>query len=109
MSSSRIDNLFSSYCAVKALAASASASAPSDGRISLIALWDNEEIGSVSAHGAESNFLESVIERIAVAFKKEGESDTEVYGKCLAKSFLLSTDMVRPLFCFTWEGTDAWG
>lgn len=54
---SRIDNLFSSYCAVKALVASVSPGAGggstgetwgSDGRISLIALWDNEEVSTQS-------------------------------------------------------------
>lgn len=36
----------------------------------MIAMWDHEEIGSVSAHGAESNFIESVIERIAVGLAR---------------------------------------
>lgn len=53
----------------------------------------SEEVGSVSAYGAESNFIESAIERVAVAFKEEGESDTEAYQRTLASSYLLSTDM----------------
>lgn len=58
--------------------------------VSMIALFDNEEIGSVSAYGAESNFIESVIGRVAVALKSEGEGEVEAVRRCLAKSFLLS-------------------
>ncbi|GAA5902125.1 hypothetical protein JCM6882_006707 [Rhodosporidiobolus microsporus] len=93
--SARLDNLFSSYAALEGLIASSQSSAPSDGRVSMIALWDHEEIGSVSAFGAESNFLESVIERVAVAFKEDGESEAEAYQRTLASSFLLSTDVAH--------------
>ena len=88
--SPRLDNLFSSFAAVEGLIAScAPASWGSDGRISMIALWDNEEVGSVSAYGAQSNFIEATIERVAVAMKKDGESATEAYQRSLASSFLL--------------------
>lgn len=88
--SPRLDNLFSSFAAVSALCDSvASPEWGSDGRVAMIALWDNEEVGSVSAYGAESNFIESVLERVAVALKNEGESATEAYQRTLAKSFLL--------------------
>jgi aspartyl aminopeptidase len=88
--SPRLDNLFSSYAAVSALAASVEKEDwGHDGRVAMIALWDNEEVGSVSAYGAESNFIESVLERVAVALKMEEESATEAYQRTLAKSFLL--------------------
>ncbi|BGP36870.1 hypothetical protein JCM10449v2_000772 [Rhodotorula kratochvilovae] len=99
--SPRIDNLFSSYAALEALILSAESSAPSDGRVSMIALFDNEEVGSVSAYGAESNFIESVFERVAVALRDDGESEAEAYQRTLASSFLLSTDVghsVHPSF-----------
>ncbi|GAA6046689.1 hypothetical protein NBRC10513_001524 [Rhodotorula toruloides] len=89
----RVDNLFSSFAAVEALVLSTSSSAPSDGRVSMIALFDNEEVGSVSAYGAESNFIESVFERVSVAFKAEGESEAEAYQRTMASSYLLSTDV----------------
>lgn len=92
----RCDNLFSSFCAVEGIiAATADASAEDDGRVKMIALWDHEEIGSVSACGAESNFVDSVIARIASAFKGKAESDAEAYGRTLARSFLLSCDMAH--------------
>ncbi|KAK4699265.1 aspartyl aminopeptidase, partial [Phenoliferia sp. Uapishka_3] len=99
--SPRLDNLFSSFAAVEGLIAASRATSASDGRISMIALWDNEEVGSVSAYGAQSNFIESTIERVAVAMKKEDESTTEAYQRSLAASFLLSCDMghsVHPSF-----------
>ena len=88
--SPRVDNLFSSFAAVQALVASSQSSAPSDGRVSMIALFDNEEVGSVSAYGAESNFIESVFERVAVALKDENESEAEAFQRTMASSFLLS-------------------
>ncbi|GAA5980337.1 hypothetical protein JCM10908_001620 [Rhodotorula pacifica] len=91
--SPRVDNLFSSFAAVQALVASSQSSAPSDGRVSMIALFDNEEVGSVSAYGAESNFIESVFERVAVALKDEKESEAEAFQRTMASSFLLSTDV----------------
>lgn len=88
--SPRLDNLFSSYAAVAGLVRSVEASNwGSDGRVAMIALWDNEEVGSVSAYGAESNFIESVIERVAVGLKKDDESATEAYQRTLARSYLL--------------------
>ena len=60
----------------------------------MIALWDNEEVGSVSAYGAESNFIEAVIERVAVTLKKQDETATEAYQQTLAASFLLSCDKI---------------
>ncbi len=35
--------------------------------IRLISLFDNEEIGSTTAHGADSNLLESTLRRICSA------------------------------------------
>ncbi|CEQ38993.1 SPOSA6832_00476 [Sporobolomyces salmonicolor] len=91
--SPRIDNLFSSFAALQGLILASESPAPSDGRVSMIALFDHEEVGSVSAFGAESNFIESCIERVAVALKVEGESEAEAYQRTLASSFLLSSDV----------------
>lgn len=90
--SPRLDNLFSSYCAVEGLVA-ASSSPSNDGRVSMIALFDHEEVGSASAIGAESNFVESVLERVSVALKPSSESASDAYQRTLASSFLLSSDV----------------
>ncbi|MBP3437502.1 MAG: M18 family aminopeptidase [Clostridia bacterium] len=53
--------------------------------IPLLALFDSEEVGSRTMHGADSSFLNSVLERIALAL---GENP-----HCLlANSFLVSAD-----------------
>ncbi|KAM0748089.1 peptidase M18, aminopeptidase I [Meredithblackwellia eburnea MCA 4105] len=96
--SPRLDNLFSSFAAVEGIIASVAAEGwGEDGRVSMIALFDNEEVGSVSAYGAESNFIQSVIERVAVGFKKDGEEATEAIQRSIARSFLLSCDMGHSL------------
>lgn len=84
--SARLDNLFSSFCAVEGLADSLSAgNEVGEGAVRVIALWDNEEIGSTSAYGAESSFLENIMQRIV--------GDSRIYDQAIAKSYLLSCDM----------------
>jgi len=55
------------------------------------ALFDNEEIGSETRQGADSSFLENVLERIAlnIGFSREE------YLRILSKSFLISGDMAH--------------
>lgn len=82
--SPRLDNLCSTWCAMQALINSG-ASLDEDESIRCIALFDHEEIGSQSAHGAASNFLEAIISRLA----------QPAVFQCLASSFLLSADMAH--------------
>lgn len=98
----RFDNLFSTYCAIESLIESCREpdSLDSSSTVRTIACWDNEEIGSVSAHGAESNLLEAVLHRL-VALGYDGQASTassphSVLHTAIANSFLLSSDMVRP-------------
>ncbi|KAL7009908.1 hypothetical protein EMMF5_000816 [Cystobasidiomycetes sp. EMM_F5] len=83
--SARLDNLFSSFCAIEGLADAFKDGDVAEGAIPLIALYDHEEIGSVSANGAESNFLDAVIQRVT--------GDASAYDQALANSYLLSCDM----------------
>jgi aspartyl aminopeptidase len=53
-----------------------------------VILYDNEEVGSVSYQGAESNLLPSFVERIAGLKDYEGVG----YHQLLANSFLISAD-----------------
>ncbi|KAH9462991.1 hypothetical protein Pst134EA_015079 [Puccinia striiformis f. sp. tritici] len=94
--SPRLDNLFSSFAAIEALATSVEGDTNSkafheSGLIRTIALWDNEEIGSVSHQGAESNFLEAVLTRVSSAFVTT--PSPALTEQTLAASFLLSCDM----------------
>jgi aspartyl aminopeptidase len=58
--SARLDNLDMTYCAIQGLIESVRRSAPpldKDTAIRLVACFDHEEVGSVSAQGADSNLI----------------------------------------------------
>lgn len=77
--SARIDNLFSTYCAIRAAASIKDQDLVNSKTTRLICLFDHEEIGSVSAVGAESNFLESVIGRVTTALHSEAAEEEVVH------------------------------
>ncbi|ODN81683.1 hypothetical protein L202_02080 [Cryptococcus amylolentus CBS 6039] len=88
--SPRIDNLMTSFSTIEALCeAVQSANAADETNIRAVVLFDNEEVGSVSHHGAESNILPAFVERIAALedYKEKG------YFNLLANSFVISADM----------------
>lgn len=80
----RLDNLVSSFCAVEALAESVSIQS-FEGNVNCIALFDHEEIGSVSSCGAESSFLPSLLSRL--------NPTPGALAQSVARSFLISADM----------------
>jgi len=87
-----IDGLFSSFCAVEALIESVSpeSQAISDAQVALanvnvIALFNHEEIGSVSSTGAESSLLPSLLNRLSPT--------PQTLHQSIARSFLISSDM----------------
>ncbi len=82
-SSPRIDDLQCAHSAFRALLETS----PLD-RISMIALFDNEEVGSGTGQGALSDFLPSVTDRILLSLGSSGE---ERYMH-LASSFMISAD-----------------
>ncbi|WRT67766.1 uncharacterized protein IL334_004739 [Kwoniella shivajii] len=86
--SPRCDNLMTSFCSIEGLCEAVDSSS-SDNNIRCVILFDNEEVGSVSHHGAESNLLPSFVERIVSLpdYEKIG------YHNILANSFLVSADM----------------
>jgi aspartyl aminopeptidase len=57
----------------------------SDGNVNCIALFNHEEIGSVSTTGAESSLIPTLVERLSPT--------PAAYGQSIAKSFLISSDM----------------
>lgn len=87
--SARLDNLFSSFCAVEGLVEALEGDNAIEGAIPVISLFDNEEIGSTSAYGAESNFLEAIMQRVI--------GNPAVFDQAVANSYLLSTDMGHAL------------
>jgi aspartyl aminopeptidase len=83
LASPRIDNLACTFAALNAVLNS-----EFSGGVCVAAFLDNEEVGSLTATGADGDFFENVLRRIAYAF----HFDDNEYYKALASSFMLSAD-----------------
>ena len=106
--SGRLDNLASCFCATKALVACAEESSlAAEANVRMIALFDHEEVGSCSAHGAGSTIMPEAIKRIALALGggeggEGGEGGAAAVGdreglveRVIRRSFLVSADMAH--------------
>ncbi|KAK3380293.1 peptidase M18 [Lasiosphaeria ovina] len=107
--SARLDNLNMTYCSVMGLISSVeSASLDADSSIRLIACFDHEEIGSLSAHGADSNLLPAILRRLSILPPAVSESSSDgsyehvgdaesatAFEQTLSTSFLVSADMAH--------------
>ncbi|KAI8097377.1 peptidase M18 [Halteromyces radiatus] len=93
--SSRLDNLGMTYCSLMSLINSDNVD--NEPNIRLISLFDNEEIGSVSAQGANSNLLPSTLERLVEAKIGDKEGQKGLFEQALRKSMLVSADMAHAL------------
>ena len=96
VSSGRLDNLGSSLVSLYAII-NDTKHIPSQSSINFIALFDNEEVGSLSFQGADSEFFGKNLERI---FRTAEKSENEQIGEddflaCCARSFVLSADMAH--------------
>ncbi|OMH36238.1 M18 family aminopeptidase [Motiliproteus sp. MSK22-1] len=78
LASARLDNLLSCFVGLKSLLDS------DRSRGAILVCNDHEEVGSVSAAGADGPFLQSIIERIA--------PDVELRNRMLASSMMISAD-----------------
>lgn len=66
--------------------------------VRLISLFDNEEIGSTSAHGANSNLLPATLERIlssSIGSKAPPQNIKVAFEQAVHKSMLVSADMAH--------------
>lgn len=88
IASARLDNLASAFAAVSALTTSTK---PAANQMKMVALWDNEEIGSATAQGADSPFFLHVLERI---FASLGQTRVQLL-QSLSQSLCISIDMVH--------------
>ena len=74
------------FAAVEAIADSASSIGfPLEGNVNCIALFNHEEIGSVSTTGAESSLIPSLLQRLSPS--------PALLAQSIAKSLLVSADM----------------
>jgi len=106
--SARLDNLATVFCSIEALA-DHSADLSNDKDVCLVALFDHEEIGSQSAHGAGSPVMAEAVRRISSALA--GDSyNPDVYASCVRNSFVLSCDQahaVHPNYASKHEASHA--
>jgi aspartyl aminopeptidase len=84
ISAPRIDNLASCWAGLEALLA-----APADrSSLSVLCLYDHEEVGSQSSRGADSGFLAGVLERLALGADASGDA----FHRATAASRCVSAD-----------------
>lgn len=83
----RLDNLTSAFASLSALIQAA----PRTDALQMALFWDHEEIGSVSAVGADSLFSEQLLERIALTLSLEREA----YWRLKSRSLCLSIDVAH--------------
>lgn len=84
--SGRLDNLASCHAALSALLASGDADATR-----VVVLYDHEEVGSETAIGAGSQFLEAVLARITACYPPTSDA----FARAIAGSLLVSADMAH--------------
>jgi aspartyl aminopeptidase len=96
VSSGRLDNLGSSLVSVHALINTAKA-LDDQSTINFIALFDNEETGSLSFSGADSEFFGNNLQRIYSTIETEEEVSGDSFRSCCARSFVLSCDMAHSI------------
>ncbi len=83
----RLDSLASVHAGLSAL----KTSEPHKNHLNLAIFWNNEEIGSTTAQGAQSPFLSNILERIMIALKLSREH----YLRLLPQSLCLSVDLAH--------------
>lgn len=88
--SARLDNLLSCYVGLESLLAGGHDWRAASGSTALLVCTDHEEVGSVSAAGANGPFLEAVLERIVEKLAVSG--DSEAKQRMLSNSFMISVD-----------------
>lgn len=83
ISTGRLDDLSMVHAGLEAIT-----SAKVSEATNVLVCFDNEEVGSSTKQGADSNMLSNVLERIVLAFNK----DREDFFRAISKSFIISAD-----------------
>ncbi|KAL7472335.1 hypothetical protein ACHAXS_012671 [Conticribra weissflogii] len=99
LNSARLDNLATCFVALESiLAYSKSSDKDQDDMVSMIALFDHEEIGSQSTHGAGSPVMSEAVSRVTAAFSGNSHSrDPELHSSATRRSFVLSVDQAHAI------------
>ncbi|GKY94490.1 hypothetical protein MPSEU_000414900 [Mayamaea pseudoterrestris] len=91
--SARLDNLASCFMAVQALVNHVEqGKLERDQDISMIVLYDHEEVGSTSAVGAASPIMAETMKRVTAALQTD---DFDAYDACIQRSYVLSCDQAH--------------
>lgn len=88
ISTGRLDNLSMAHASLNALVNS-----KGNKGINIVAVFDNEEVGSATKQGADSNMLLNILERICLSIGK----DREDFLRAISKSFMISADLAHAL------------
>lgn len=86
----RLDDLLCVYCGLEAITG-----AKATAYINVLGMFDNEEVGSKTMQGADSDFLRTVLGRIVKNLAPDNAD--EMYERMLAAGFLLSADNAHAL------------
>jgi len=99
--SARLDNLASCFIAIQALVDCAQQDGilENDKDISMVVLYDHEEIGSTSAVGAASPILGEAVKRISSVLnaKEQAIAPHDLYEATVRHSFVVSSDQAHAL------------
>ncbi len=86
ISCGRLDNLSMAHASLHALI-----DAKALNGVNVVAVFDNEEVGSSTKQGADSNMLINVLERISIALGQNRED----FFRSLYSSFIISADLAH--------------
>jgi len=97
--SARLDNLASCFLAVEGIVEHVQSGLIDDDEdISIITLYDHEEVGSTSQNGAGSPVMGEAVKRISAALSGENDTlDADFHASSLRKSFVLSVDQAHAI------------
>jgi aspartyl aminopeptidase len=88
ISSSRLDDLAMVHAGIKAITNVEAADATN-----VMIAFDNEEVGSHTKQGADSEILSNILERIVLSFG----GNREDFFRAIARSFMISADLAHAL------------
>lgn len=88
----RLDNQMSCFQGVEALV---SADVADVAHVQAFVCFDNEEVGSSSAHGAACPMVEELVQRVTRAFAPADAVLTELNAFAVRRSFMISADMAH--------------